>query len=198
MLEKSLSYVIFHVPHDFGPERVECQLCHWLQYLHLHSCASPSASLIWLKRKSSLKGQYLVVEIQLICIWMLKENMIFCSTIVTETVCWFHSFCKSTPPSSIVWVYRVAGQISYVSIFKLIHCTLRDLHLFLLLAVCYSTHASLSSSVSASLFLMLGLIPDMPIHSSPHCLCLLCPKVSFLSQGGSHNGAITLWLSNVF
>lgn len=103
MLETSLSYVIFHVPHDFGPERVECQLCHWLQYIPLHSCASPSTSLIWLKRKSSLKGQYLVVEIKLICIWMLKENMIFCSTVVTETVGWFHSFCKSTPPSSIVW-----------------------------------------------------------------------------------------------
>lgn len=41
--------------------------------------------------------------------------------------------------------------------------------------------------------------PQPPTLICPSCLCLPCPKVSFLSQGGSHNEAITFkWaMSNI-
>lgn len=84
---------------------------------------------------------------------------------------------------------RTAEQVPDVFIVTLIHCALHVLHLLLLQAVCYSTHESLSSSVSASLLLKPALTPT-PI--CPSCPCLPILKVSFLSQGGSHSKTIMI------
>lgn len=79
-------------------------------------------------------------------VWLSRS--LLCSTDREKTVC------------------RAAVQVPDVFILTLIHCTLHILHLFFLRAVCYSTHVSLSSSVSASLFLKSGLTPNPPPNLS--------------------------------
>lgn len=97
---------------------------------------------------------------------------------------------SSESEKTVCWVVE---QVPDVFISRLIQCALHLLHLFFLGTVCYSTHAGLSSSVSAHLFLKSGVTPN-PTPSLSLLSCRFLSKVSLLNQSGNDNEAITDWM----